>query len=120
LSTDQLTYHETAFRELREQLIRVLGAPTVNRMIERSATEISAVHSGMASLRCVDDDIKFDGVRRAFAEASDEEIRDAFAALNGVLLLIVARILGKELARRLTEGLPIVQQLRRGGAIDAP
>jgi hypothetical protein len=115
LSDDRLAYYQTGFTELRERLIRVLGAPTVNRLIDRSVAEISRAHPGIASLRCEDDELRFEGVGQAFAEASDDEIRNTFAALTGVLLLLIARLLGSELADRLTEGLSVAQQsaLRR-------
>ena len=114
MNTDRLSYYETAFTELRERLIRVLGAPTVTRLIERAVVEISAAHPGIASLRCDDNTVIFDSVRAAFAEAQEDEIRNAFAALNGVLLLIVARLLGNQIAERLTEGLTVADILQKG------
>ena len=115
LNTDRLSYYESAFTELRERLIRVLGAPTVTRLIERAVAEISAAHPRIASLRCDDNTVMFESVRAAFAEAQEDEMRDAFAALNAVLLLIVARLLGNQIAERLTEGLTVADILHKGG-----
>ena len=43
---------ERSFCELREKLIRILGVPTVNRLIERAVVEIGRAHPAMAGLRC--------------------------------------------------------------------
>lgn len=115
MEADRLSYYETSFADLRERLIRVLGAPTVNRLVDRAVAEISRAHPGISSLRCRDDEVVFDDVRHALSEATDVEIRDTFSALYGVLLLVVARLLGKEIADRLTEGLSVAEYLRRGG-----
>lgn len=115
MESDRLAYYETSFGELRERLVRVLGAPTVNRLVDRAVAEISRSHPAISSLRCQDDEVQFHDVRRALSEASDAQIRDTFTALNGVLLLVVARILGREIADRLTEGLSVAEYLRRSG-----
>lgn len=114
MSDPQLEFYESSFIELRERLIRVLGAPTVNRLVDRAVAEISLVHPGISSLRCEDERIVLDGVRGAFAAAEEAEVRAAFTALNGVLLLLVARLLGREIAERLTEGISIAEYLRVG------
>jgi hypothetical protein len=98
---------ERGFRELREKLIRILGVPTVNRLIDRATTEIARVHPAMALLRCDGDEMSFDDVRRAFGDSSDADVRAGYTALNGVLLLLVARLLGREIALRLTEGVTV-------------
>lgn len=117
MSTDRLAYYETTFTDLRERLIRVLGAPTVNRLIDRAAAEVQRSHPAIKSLVVddCDDRVSFEAARIAFAEATDDQIRDAFTAFNGVLLLVVARLLGKEIALRLTEGLSVSEYLQRGG-----
>jgi hypothetical protein len=104
-------YYEEKFVELRERLIRVLGVPTVNRLIDRAVAEISRPHPAMATLRCEDDVMVFAGVKAALADAPPEEMRDAFMALAGVLVLLVARLLGREIASRLTEGVTLADYL---------
>lgn len=98
---------ERSFCELREKLIRILGVPTVNRLIERAVVEIGRAHPAMAGLRCDGDQIRFDEVRRALAECNEADIQAGYTALNGVLLLLLARLLGRELALRLTEGVTV-------------
>jgi hypothetical protein len=117
MSDDRLAYYETTFTDLRERLIRVLGAPTVNRLVDRAIAEVQRSHPAIQSFAAPDgeDEMSFDAARIAFAEATDEQIRDAFTAFNSVLLLVVARLLGKEIALRLTEGLSVSEYLQRGG-----
>src|SRR5205085_9120425 len=81
---------EQGFRELHEKLIRILGVPTVNRLIDRAVMEIARVHPAMAFLRCDGDEIGFDEVRQAFADSSDAEVRAGDTALNGASRLLVA------------------------------
>ena len=112
---DDVTYYEGAFLQLRERLIRVLGVPTVNRLIDRAATEIRHTYPAVSSLQYEDDQLKLDGVRTALASESPTYVRDMYTALNGVLLLLCARLLGREIATRLTEGLTVADVLETGG-----
>jgi hypothetical protein len=108
---NDLEYYESRFVELHERLIKVLGAPTVNRLLSRALAEISRAHPGIAALRCQEDALMFDAVRTAMIDEPPEKVRDAFMALAGVLLLLVARLLGREIASRLTEGVTLAEYL---------
>jgi hypothetical protein len=113
---ERFEFYETSFSELRERLIRVLGSPTVNRLIDRAVVEMAQAHPQMSSLQCEDDDIFFEEVRRAYTGSADEDVRDGFMALSGTLLLLVARLLGREIAERLTARLTAAEY-GRGGLI---
>lgn len=99
-------YYEQQFLDLHERLIRILGVLTVNRLLHRACVEIGRAHPAVLKIRCDEDSISMDGLNDELAGASDEEIRETFQRLNAVLLLLVARLLGNEVARRLTEGVP--------------
>ena len=113
-----LEFYEASTTELRERLIRVLGAPSTNRLVERAVVEISDTHPELRALKFDGDDITFGDLRASLADADDERVREAFTALTGVLLLLVARLLGREVADRLTEGVTIAEYLRKGGLRD--
>ena len=117
MNDEHATYYETWFLETCDRLIRVLGSPTVNRLLDRAVTEIGAAHPSVSAIHLDDDKIDVTGLRRALADASPEQVRDTFTALNGVLLLLVARLLGREVAQRLTEGLSVSEYLRIGGKL---
>jgi hypothetical protein len=112
---EELTYFQTSFAELRERLIRVLGAPTVDKLVDRAISEIRQVHPAIASLSAARNGTEANDVKQAFANVEPSEIRNAFMALDGVLILLVARLLGREIAERLTEGISIAEYLRREG-----
>ena len=97
----RLEPHAARFLELREQLIRILGAQTVDLLIERAAVEITPTYPEMSLI--VVDAGRFDlrPVEAAMESRSDEQVSAAFEALTGVVLLILARLLGKEVATRL-------------------
>jgi hypothetical protein len=115
MTQPELDYYEASFVDLRERLIRVLGSATVNRLVERSVVEIRGAHPGIEGLRCEDDEVVFQDVREALSDASAEEVRDSFTALNGVLMVLVARLLGREIADRLTEGITKLSYLEGRG-----
>lgn len=107
-------YHETEFVRLRDRLVRILGMPTVDRLIERSCTEIAAPYPAFQCLQTANDALDFQGVRRELANATDDQVRAHYGALNAVLVLLVARLLGREIALRLTEDLTIAELLETG------
>lgn len=96
--------HAAAFMQLREQLIRILGVQTVDLIIERGAAEISPTFPAMGMIRFDNLEVDLDPVVAALDGASEAEVRAAFSALNGVILLILARLLGRENALRLADG----------------
>lgn len=96
-------YYEERLTELRERLIRILGVLTVNRLMERATLEIGKASPAVLRIRWDEDAIYFDEFRQALTDVSDEEVRETFTRLNAVLLLLVARLLGNEVARRLTQ-----------------
>jgi hypothetical protein len=96
--------HRHAFLRLREQLVRILGVQTVDLIIERGAAEISPAFPAMSLMRFVESEVNLDAVVAALDGKSEPEVRAAFDALNGVILLILARLLGKEVALRMADG----------------
>ena len=114
---NQSDYYEESFLRTRERLIRVLGAPTVDCIVARAVREIEHAHPAIGSLTCHDHEVDLAGVREALASAREDEVRDTYNALNGVLIVIVARLLGREVAARLAEGAGIPGSLIPGGVI---
>jgi len=107
----QTDYYEQQFVELRERLVRILGLPTVNRLVERAVAEIARAHPAVAKLRITGDDLDFSEMRIALEQTDGADARGTFNALNGVLLLLVARLLGREIAERLTEDVIVADLL---------
>lgn len=99
------------FFALREQLIRTLGMHTVDALVERSLVEARLAHPLLAHLRY---DKKEPFLDHAASDADPNDIAAAFAALNLVMLVVLARVLGRELARHLVEGIPGADVLEGG------
>ena len=90
-----------AFVELREQLVRILGTTTVDLIIERAAVEVIHTYPAMALIGLTGHVVQFAAADAALEGKSDAEVSAAFGALQGVMLLILARLLGKEMTARL-------------------
>ena len=103
------------FLTLRERLIRVLGTQTVDVLLRRSLIEARPAHPILSSLRQEGDELRLD---ESSYDPDPADIAQAFAALNVVMLVILARMLGNELARRFAEGLgdtSFLEGARHGG-----
>lgn len=100
---NRVEFHRAAFLQLREQLVRILGVVMVDLIIERGAAEISPSFPAMGLIRFENSEVDLGAVLAALQGKTEEEVRAAFTALNGVILLILARLLGKENALRLAD-----------------
>jgi hypothetical protein len=93
------------FLRLRDELAQVLGAPTVDMLIDRGITEIRAAHPIVAAIAIDRGHLDPASLDTAFVGASPEQVQTAMNALTAVMLLILARLMGKGLAHRLAEQL---------------
>jgi hypothetical protein len=91
-----------AFLELRAELAHVLGVQTVDMLIDRSITEIRAAHPQVRAIS-VDDELNVESLEMAFVNSTTEEAQAAINALVAVMLLILARLLGKRVAESLAD-----------------
>ena len=110
---ERLSRHESNLVELRLKLIKTLGVDAVDVVMRRAIAEVAYSYPALSLITCADENVIFDGTEAAFANGDDDQIDAAFEALNGVMLLIIARILGREIASRLAEGVA-AQQLMKG------
>jgi hypothetical protein len=77
---------------------QVLGSGTVDVLVERAVTEIGPVHPGLAGIRLESGQLSLAKLEQTFAEESPEEINAAFSALTGVMVLLLSRLLGRQIA----------------------
>jgi hypothetical protein len=102
---DALTAEKTSLLHVREELAHSLGVQTVDVLIDRAVAEASMVHPGLEGLRLDAGVLSLDGLDTSFAESTDEEVRTAFRALTAVLLLILGRLVGRQIADGLAASL---------------
>jgi len=91
-----------AFLELRTELAHVLGMQTVDMLIDRSITEIRAAHPQVRAIS-VAEELNVESLDLAFVNSTIEETQAAMNALVAVMLLVMARLLGKRVAESLAE-----------------
>jgi hypothetical protein len=76
----------------------VLGSQAVDALIDRAAEEASLTHPELLGLRLSRGRLDVDGLGQSFEGSSAEAIAAAFSALNAVVLLILSRLVGRQLA----------------------
>jgi len=99
--------HRTALYEdglvaLWERLVTTFGAPTVCVLLVRAIWQTAQCHPDLALIQHDDAGLSFEALEKRYAPRPQEEIEAAFNALFAGLLLILARLLGGEMAQRLT------------------
>lgn len=92
---------ESTLIELRANLIVTLGTAAVDALLDRALAEVSHTYPTLSLIQRCDGALSFDALNEQLAGQPDGDMRPAFSALTGVLLLITARILGKTMARQL-------------------
>jgi hypothetical protein len=103
MTDNQLTAYKSKLLDLRERLIRSLGVETVNMLVDRALVEVLPVYPGLAAIVRDTDDLILDGLDDVYTNRPESEVRAAFSALYAVMLLVLARMLGKEIALRLAD-----------------
>jgi hypothetical protein len=88
------------FADLRHRLVETLGGDTVDLVLERAVREAAQVYPGFR-LTGPDGARHLEYEPDTLAEHSDEFVRNAYSALYAAMLIILARILGREIAVRL-------------------
>ena len=105
-STDSpLKEAKSEFQALYSELAHVLGAMTVNVLVDRAVTEIGMAHPGLEGIRLDGTKLDLSRLEQTFSDRSPADIAAAFAALRSVLLLILARLVGKQMAEGLADRL---------------
>lgn len=97
--------YQQKFGDLRAKLIETLGTDTVDLLLERAVKEVQPIYPGFTVHRDDVGSLLLDWHDDPVAEHSDDFVRLAFSALYAALLIILARLLGKEIALRLASAL---------------
>jgi hypothetical protein len=115
-NNNELEAYKVKLLDLRERLIRALGVDTVNLLMERALEDVVTVYPGLGAIMREGDAMRLDGLDDSYASASVTEVRDAFSALYAVMLVMLGRMLGKEIALRLA-GLPEDRRVFEGDSL---
>ena len=105
------TYHVTVGPErllsLRERLVTTIGIHTVRVLLARAIWTTAQRYPDLALAQLDDADLTLDAVAQSYATRPQEEIEATFNDLCAEMLLLLARLLGREIAQRLAEELAV-------------
>ena len=89
-----------------KRLVTTLGIHTVRVLLDRAIRQTAQRHPDIALLHH-NAGLSFDALEQSYATRPAEEIAAAFNDLISEMLLILTRLLGGEMAQRLTDELEI-------------
>ena len=97
---DTLAVHEERLVSLWERSVTTLGIHTVRVLLARAIGQTAQRHPDIALLQHDDGGLTFDALETRYATRPHEEIEAAFGDLSAELRLILARLLGWDLAQQ--------------------
>jgi hypothetical protein len=103
---NRLALYEERLVSLWERLVTTLGIHTVRVLLDRAIWQTAQCHPEIALIHH-DSGFTFDALEKSYATRPEEEIEAAFTDLVAEMLLILARLLGREMAQRLAEDLAV-------------
>ena len=105
-SPNRLALYEERLVSLWERLVTTLGIHTVRVLLDRAVWQTAQRHPEIALIHH-NAGFTFDALEKTYATRPEEEIEAAFTDLVAEMLLILARLLGREMAQRLAEDLAV-------------
>jgi hypothetical protein len=121
---DTIAVYEERLVSLWERMVTTLGIHTVRVLLARAIWQTAQRHPGIALLQHDEGGLTFDALETRYATRRHEEIEAAFRDLSTELRLVLARLLGPEMAQRTCTDHPNQEPLlvctMRGRATCAP
>ena len=111
LYEERLVSYEERLVSLWERLVTTLGIHTGRVLLTRALRQTAQRHPELALIQLDDADLSFDALEKSPAAWPQGEA--AFNDLFSELLLLLARLLGRETAQRLVEGIVPVRSVAR-------
>ena len=115
----RLAPHEARLVPLWERMVRSLGIHTVNVLLERAVWEVSRQHPELALLERTDHGLSFEALEKSYAGRPQEDVDRAFNDLYSEMVGILSRLLGWEMAQRLSQELEAKQALEQQAGTDS-
>src|SRR2546429_8708773 len=117
---NRLALHEARLVALRERLVRTLGIHTARVLLDRALWQTAQRHPDVALIHHDESGLSFDALEMSYATRPQEvegygtrpleEIEAALTDLSAEMLLILARLLGGEMAQRMGADHPGARQ----------
>jgi hypothetical protein len=119
-----IAVYEESLVSLWERLVTTLGIHTARVLLARAIWQTAQRHPDIALLQHDDGGLTFDALETRYATRPHEEIEAAFHDLSTELRLVLARLLGREMAQQTCTDHPNPEPLlactMRGRATCAP
>jgi hypothetical protein len=115
-ATDLAPY-EARLVELWERMVRTIGIHTVNVLVERAVWEASHKHPELALIEVTDTGLALDELNKKLAGRPEGEVSDAFGDLTSELMMVLARLIGKEMAQNVAKELQMKLDLENRAAV---
>ena len=93
--------YEERLLALQERLVMSLGAHTTRVLLARAIWQSAQRHPDLALLHHDEAGLSFEALEQSYATRPQDEIEGAFNDLCAEMLLLLARLLGQEIAQRL-------------------
>ncbi len=111
---------ETRLVELRQRMIQSIGVHTVNVLLDRALWEAARKHPALALIEHGDTGLSFDALNARYAHRDTSDIVEGFEDLTTELLMILTRLLGRDIAQRLAQEIELKMPRSRGALKKGP
>jgi hypothetical protein len=109
-------FYKSELSALHQKLVGTLGAVAVCQLLRRSLVEASATYPALGLIRVEEDGLTFTDADPEFSRQPAADVQAAFSAFYAVTIVLLARILGKEVAVRLADN-PSAEGVLEGNLI---
>jgi hypothetical protein len=96
-----ITFNEHRLVSLWHRLVTTLGIHTARVLLARAIWQTAQRHPHIALIQYDDAGLSFDALATRYATRRQKEIEAAFSDLTAELLLVLDRLLGREMAQQL-------------------
>jgi hypothetical protein len=96
-----ITLDEHSLDSLWHRLVTTLGIHTARVLLARAIWQTAQRHPDIALIRLDDAGLTFDALETRYATRPQKEIEAAFSDLTAELLLVLDRLLGREMAQQI-------------------
>jgi hypothetical protein len=101
-----IAVYEERLVSLWERLVTTLGIHTARVLLARAIWQTAQRHPDIALLQHDDGGLTFEALETRYATRPHEDIEAAFHDLSTELRLVLARLLGREMAQQICTDLP--------------
>ena len=108
--------YKSELSSLHQKLVVTLGAVTVCQLLQRALVEAAGTYPALGLIRVEEDGLDFSHADAEFLRQPATDVQVAFSAFYAVTIVLLARILGREVAVRLA-GNPPAEAVLEGNLI---